>query len=365
MSNPLAIAPQKMSALANVESARAIQEVQAALVIAKRFPRDERLSLDRILNSCSRAGLAEVSSYTYKRGNTEITGPSIRLAEAVAQHWGNIEFGFREINRTIGEDGVGVSEVEAYAWDVETNTRRPARFTVRHWRDTSKGGYALTDERDIYELTANMAQRRVRACLLAVIPGDVIDAAVNQCDATLRAKADTSPEAITKMVEAFSKFGVTKEAIVKKIGRNLDTITPAQIINLRKIHTSIKDGVSVPADHFDMEAAPVSGTTGDNPLAAPAPPVETKPEDKSAYTQEAPWDDTKKGDDKEQWLSRIEDCCAEEGITLLQFEAACKKIGAIKGATATLKNQKPNVLETLHAQFRSVIERAAQEGGAE
>lgn len=273
MSNPLAVVPQKMSALANVEGQRAVQEVQAALVIAKRFPRDEKLAIDRILNSCCREGLAEVAQYSYKRGGAEITGPSIRLAEAVAQHWTNMEFGFREISRTIGDDGVGVSEVEAYAWDLETNTRRPARFTVRHWRDTKQGGYALTDERDIYELTANMAQRRVRACLLAVIPGDVIDAAVTQCDATLKSKADTSPEAIAKLVKAFAEFDVSKDQIEKKIGRRLDTITPAQIISLRKTYTSMKDGVSVAADWFEI--APEAGMQGDNPLAA-AKQLETK-----------------------------------------------------------------------------------------
>lgn len=353
MSNPLAVAPQKTSALANVEASRAIQEVQAALVIAKRFPRDEKLAIDRILNSCSREGLAEVAQYSYKRGGTEITGPSIRLAEAVAQHWTNIEFGFREINRTIDEQGVGVSEVEAYAWDLETNTRRPARFTVRHWRDTKQGGYALTDERDIYELTANMAQRRVRACLLAVIPGDVIDAAVSQCDATLKSKADTSPEAIQKMLKALGEFSVSKDQIEKRIGRRLDTITPAQIINLRKIYTSLKDGVSVAADWFEPSAE--AGLQGDNPLAAAKQP-EKQPEPKH---EPIPTPDA-----KQMWYDRIEELCMEEGITLLQFEKAASKVGELS-ATQTLKSAKAATLEKLHANFRNILATAEQGGSDE
>lgn len=253
MSNPLATIPQETSALANVEGQRAIQEVQAALVIAKRFPRDEKLALDKILNACSRVGLAEQSAYSFSRGGTEITGPSIRLAEAVAQYWGNIEFGFREISRSYDKNGVGFSEVEAYAWDMETNTRRPARFTVKHWRDTRQGGYAIKEERDIYELVANMAQRRVRACLLAVIPGDVIEEASKQCDATLNAKADTSPEAIGKLVEAFDKLGVSKDQIEKRIQRRVDTIVAAQIVSLRKIYSSIRDGMSVASEWFESK----------------------------------------------------------------------------------------------------------------
>ncbi len=71
------------------------------------------------------------------------------------------------------------STVEAFAWDVEeANTRQTKVFQVRHWRHTKQGGYKLTDPRDIYELVANNGARRLRACILGVIPGDVIDAAV-------------------------------------------------------------------------------------------------------------------------------------------------------------------------------------------
>lgn len=239
-------------ALANVEGQRAIQEVQAALVIAKRFPRDEKAALDKILNACTRVGLAEQSAYSFARGGSTITGPSIRLAEAIAGYWGNLEYGFREISRGVDPQGNGFSEVEAYAWDMENNVRKPSRFTVKHWRDTKAGGYALKDERDIYELVANQAQRRVRACLLAVIPGDVVDEAQKQCDVTLNASADISPEAIKKLVDAFATYQVTKEQIEKRIQRRLDSIQPAQIIQLRKIFLSLKDAMSKPEEWFEV-----------------------------------------------------------------------------------------------------------------
>ena len=44
--------------------------------------------------------------------------------------------------------------------------------------------YAITDDRDIYELEANMSARRIRACILQMIPGDVTDAAVAACRKT-------------------------------------------------------------------------------------------------------------------------------------------------------------------------------------
>ncbi|HMD52950.1 MAG TPA: hypothetical protein VKJ65_00160, partial [Phycisphaerae bacterium] len=48
--------------------ARATQEIQAALVIAQRFPRDEIRAKARILEACKRKELAENAEYEYSRG---------------------------------------------------------------------------------------------------------------------------------------------------------------------------------------------------------------------------------------------------------------------------------------------------------
>jgi hypothetical protein len=233
-----------------VEQQRATAEVQGAIVLAKKFPRNQIEAMDRILVACQRQGLAEQALYSYSRGGTEITGPSIRLAEAIAQNWGNLQIGIRELEQRNGE-----STVEAFAWDMETNVREVKTFQVKHERYTKKGKYALEDPRDIYELTANQGARRLRACILGIIPGDVVEAAQNQCESTLKAKADTSPDALKKLVEAFEKYKVTKEQIEKRIQRRLDTITAAQLIQLRKIFNSLKDGMSNPADWFEVAEA--------------------------------------------------------------------------------------------------------------
>ena len=162
------MAQRVSGALADAQSSRDVAEIQGMLILAKRFPRDQKAAVDRILITCARPSLAEKATYQYARGGTDITGPSIRLAEAIAQNWGNMLFGITELSR-----GTGQSECLAYAWDLETLVRSEKKFIVRHIRDTKGGGYALKDERDIYELIANMGARRQRACILAVIPGDV------------------------------------------------------------------------------------------------------------------------------------------------------------------------------------------------
>ena len=151
--------PQNTQALVEVEQQRAIAEVQSAIILAKKFPRNQIEAMDRILTACQRPTLAEQALYSYSRGGTEITGPSIRLAEALVQNWGNASFGIRELEQRNGE-----STVETFAWDIETNTKQVKTFQVKHERHTKKGKYSLEDPRDIYELTANQGARRL-TCL--------------------------------------------------------------------------------------------------------------------------------------------------------------------------------------------------------
>lgn len=246
---------------ARQDQSRELAETQVKYLMAQQFPRDEIANTDKILNAFSRATLAEQSQYQFSRGGTDINGPSIRAAEAMAQKWGNMDQGFRERSRGIGADGVPFSEVEAFCVDLESRTSKRLQFIVRHWRDTKQGGYKLKDERDIYELCANQAQRRVRACILSQIPGDVIDAAMAQANATLHAKADTSPEAIQKISAAFEPFGVTKEHIEKRIQRRLDAIQPAQVVTLKRIYASLRDGMSAPSEWFDIADVAQAGDT--------------------------------------------------------------------------------------------------------
>ncbi|MFH1740974.1 MAG: hypothetical protein ABIH23_18380, partial [bacterium] len=145
------------SVTAEALSSREMQEVKGMVFMAKQFPRDEELAEKRILKACERVALAEQSAYEFPRGREKTTGPSIRLAEAIAQNWGNMDFGITELEQRNGE-----SVVLARAWDLETNTRASKVFTVPHIRATRNGNYKLTDPRDIYEMVANQGARRLR-----------------------------------------------------------------------------------------------------------------------------------------------------------------------------------------------------------
>jgi hypothetical protein len=163
----------------------------------------------------------------------------------IANCWGNIEFGFRELSQANGE-----STVEAFAWDLETNSKRTVTFTVPHKRFSGGKATPLVDPRDIYELVANNAQRRVRSCLEAVIPPDIVEDAVSQCRETLKQTAEVTPDSIQKTLQAFTPLGVTKEQIESRLGRRIESMQPAQLVNLRRIYKSLQEGMSKPADWF-------------------------------------------------------------------------------------------------------------------
>jgi len=272
-----------LGALIQVEQQRAIAEVQARSLMARANPRDPVKVLDLILLDCQRPRLAEAAAYQYARGGTDIRGPSIRLLEAIARRWGNLATGVRELSRR-----EGISECQAFAIDLETGFFEERTFPVRHWRDKKDGGgYVLTDERDIYETVANAGARRKRSCLESIIPGDVVDQALAQCEATLRARADTSPAAMAKLVEAFAEFKVTRQQIEQRLQRHLDAITAAQLVGLRRIYASLRDGMSDAADWFEPgPPAPPPATNA--PTAGTPPAPEPRPRGRPKKAAGAP-----------------------------------------------------------------------------
>jgi hypothetical protein len=231
-------------------AAREQQRIQAQVVMAKKFPRSEPLAREKINRACERVDLAEQAEYTYERGNETVKGPTIRLAEVLAQNWGNLEFGTRELERSEGS-----SSMESYCWDIENNVYRSSTFDVPHERHTRQGVKNLTDPRDIYEMNTNNAARRLRGCILQVIPGDVVEMAVEKCRQTLRAAIGADKDKILKRargaVDNFAKYSVTQAMLEKKLGKTLEEWDAKDIQTLNGWGVSLRDGIAKVADIFE------------------------------------------------------------------------------------------------------------------
>ena len=259
-------------ALAAIQGNAEVMGELASIYIAKSFPRNLNEVTARMRAACSRAALAEVATYSYPRGGQTVTGPSIRLAEALASAYGNIEAGWRELSRSKDRvTGVSVSECEAFCFDKETNIRRKIQFTVPHIRERRDGDKPLTGERDIYELCANMASRRIRACILQVLPGFLVDEALELCDETLRKADGGKPmgDRVRDMAAKFAEIGVTREMLEAHLEHGLESCVQAELVKLGRTFNALRDGQVRVSEVFQQPEPERKG--GMSSAAAPAP----------------------------------------------------------------------------------------------
>ena len=232
-----------------IEASRAIAEAQGKLVIAKRFPRDEVQSYAKAMEACQRPTMAAKAFYSFPRGGQTVEGPTIRFAEELARCWGNIDYGIKELSQDDGK-----SEMQSYAWDLETNAQSVQNFTNPHQREQGKKMVTLTSQRDIYENNANMATRRLRSRILAILPAWFVEDAIAECKRTLSGQNDTPLiDRVKKMVVQFAKLGVTQEMIEKRLKRKIDTMTSDDFVEYVGIYNAVKGGESKIADWFDAQ----------------------------------------------------------------------------------------------------------------
>ena len=235
---------------AQAAKSREMAEVQSQIFLAKQFPRNEVQAEMNIIKACQRLSLAETALYEFPRGGQKVAGPSIRLAETIARYWGNINSGIKEIEQRNGE-----STVVAYAWDMENNTRSEKVFQVKHERYAKGKMNKLTDPRDIYELIANNGTRRLRACILSIIPGEVVDKAVEQCKHTLvdGYKEPLKDRLVKALTWLHENYGITQEMVEDKFGYKFESFTEQDFIKLRSISSSLKDGMAKREDFFNTK----------------------------------------------------------------------------------------------------------------
>lgn len=252
------------------QESKELSEIKGKMYLARQFPRDPEMSMQNVLRECQRKDLAEAAQYEFPRGDSVVRGPSIRLVEVLARHWGNIMSGITEVD--VQDD---TTTIKCFAWDLETNASDEKTFSVKHERSTKKGSYRLTDERDIYEMVANKGARRKRACLLAVMPGWYVDAALEECDKTLSDSLSKSGESLEEIIEktvnAFAGFGITPEQISAKLNKDIDKLSNNDIVKLRHLYSAIKDGFVKATDAFGIASssdAALPSTDEENALEA-------------------------------------------------------------------------------------------------
>jgi hypothetical protein len=278
-------------------------EIQSAIVIAKRFPRNEDGAFQKLMKAAGRTSFADDAKYSFKRGKRKdertgkwtdnfVEGPSVNLAREAARVWQNIRYGLEIIR-----DDEESRQIRGWAWDVETNTKVTAeddfkKLIQRKNRDGEGTVWVKPDERDLRELTNRRGAILIRNCILQLLPKDLIEDALQKCNDTLLNHARQDPEgARKKIILAFSELNVTPEMLEQKLGHKLAECSPGEIAELRGIYKSISDGNSTWAEYVEpKKSEPEKGALNLNdlrPVKEQASTDKTKSTDKPKSEQKA------------------------------------------------------------------------------
>ena len=238
------IAPERAAEEARVE-------IQSAIIIARKFPRNEQAAYQKLMHACERTTFAEDAQYSFPRFSSDenkqvdITGPSVRLAREAGRIWGNIRWGF-----SIVTDSEESRTIEGFAYDLETNARPAYQDTFTKMGYTKGGGWKPLNERGLRETTARRGAFLIRNAILNLIPSDFVDDAMAKVEATLASEVRKDPDAEKKkIIAAFDSIGVPVAELEEFIGGPLASASPAQIKKLRGIYKSIDDGNSTWAEY--------------------------------------------------------------------------------------------------------------------
>lgn len=242
-----------------VEQARAVAEVQAAVVVAQQVPRDAGRVWADMEHACKRRGLADRAFYSVRNRGT---GPSVHLARELARIFGNVQYGVHELRR---DDVAGMSEIQAFAWDVEKNVRSTRTFQVPHARMAKGERSPLTDLQDVYLNNQNIGARAVRECIFTVLPADFTDKAQELCHDTIR-NGDGTPLAdqITALIKGFAdEFDVKLPRLEAKIGRPRSGWQPGDVASMRIAWGSLRRGELTIEDAFPQAKVSAAELTGE------------------------------------------------------------------------------------------------------
>lgn len=264
-----------------IEQSRAVAEVQASVLVAQQNRRNKAIAIEEMREACSQPSVADRAFFKFPRAGQTVSGPSVHLARELARCWGNIQFGVTELRR---DDDKGESEMQAFAWDLETNARNSSTFIVPHKRDTKTGAKQLTEMRDIYENNANNGARRLREAIFSVLPGWFIEEAQSLCTETLQGGGGVPlPQRIANAIAMFGQIGIDQARIEAKIGRKSDSWTEHDVAELGVSFTSIKNGEVQRDEEFPQQrvsAAEIAQNTKQQDT--PAEAEQKKPAAKAA-----------------------------------------------------------------------------------
>jgi hypothetical protein len=282
---------QKQSALLAVatpdteaSAAAAIAKIQATVLLARRFPRDEVKVRKRLIELVKDPELADLGEgkprwfYTFPRGKAEVGGPSAPLAREIMRESTNMESTLR-----IFPDVGKVRHIEVEVWDPEINGRARMQDTFRmvvERKDKRTGKTTVRDisgnERELRELTNKRGAILERVCIFKLRPVALVEKVYKEARRAFKASQSKKPlpERRRILAEGFEqKLGIYKDMLdtycVENFGHGYGDTTSEELIELGGVGTAIRDNASKRDEYFpkkrEAKVEPLDGED-ENPM---------------------------------------------------------------------------------------------------
>ena len=277
---------ERLEAVVAVEQARAVAQVAAAVQVAQQFPR----SLDRVRQEVADAvadyDLAQVAFYSLpNRGQ----GMTVHVARELAVIWGNVDYGVHELRR---DDERGVSEIQAFCWDMERNSKNTRTFQVPHAisitdrRTKVQSRKAIVDLDDVYRNNQSNGARAMRECVFATLPRWLFRLAERELRKTLQKGPGVPVDERVQLALGWAKrVRLTQAQLEARVGKPVREWTEEDVAALEVVAASIGRGETTVAEQFDEATGRVtvdelgdSAARPDEPRSAAARERAAQPE---------------------------------------------------------------------------------------
>lgn len=291
----------ELAAIAVAAAAKA--EVESAYVMAIKSPRDEEEARVKIKRACQHPGFAAKAIYRKPVGGkfidgryvpNYVQGPSIRFAEQMLLCWKNVL-----TQQTTIYDDDSKRLVKISTRDLESNVSFSKELTlgksverkqskdrdVLGQRRNTKGEIVFivrATEDELLVKESAEASKVIRTQGLRLIPQHIIDEALAEAQRVIREKISKDPDAEKReLLDGFASRGILPHELEAYLNDTPNAKwTPAQLLKLREMLTTIQDGAATwqefieptpEADKQDMEEKSQPGTKGQEILEAKHP----------------------------------------------------------------------------------------------